>query len=395
MEPIAYKLTNYAYFKLLVASQEVEVKNGFVERIGIEPIYLPPNTFCSILSVIRHGLGIVLDVYCPKGIGEEGKIKEVTFLPIEDGLIQSGDLLGVIKVFILGKEPELRKVENQLSRREVNLAYKIGEELRREKATVSEMWYRRWHLAEWLPLIANEDLRIEKGKPLLIDISPIEIPANTIPVPLFIMRNAYGIVLDLFLQGRQKRVEEDRTVSKALFMPVSSGEVMKGDVLGILNVYNISVGERSRSLLRYLTKIKRGFIVYKRDGHVLRKEFEFKPFQFKRSSMGRIEPIIAAERKEVGANRLEVVEIEEIDLPSCTIVQPTVGSDLGAILDVFSHELPKMVEEEKRINQAVLLPYKNANIVEGDLLGWINIYHITVLYMPEAFILRHGGIFTR
>jgi hypothetical protein len=71
------------------------------------------------------------------------------------------------------------------------------------------------------------------------------------------------------------------------------------------------------------------------------------------------------------------------------------GSDLGAILDVFSPEPPKMVEEEKRINRAVLLPYVNARIDEGDLLGRINIYHVTVLYMPEAFILRHGGIFTR
>jgi hypothetical protein len=30
---------------------------------------------------------------------------------------------------------------------------------------------------------------------------------------------------------------------------------------------------------------------------------------------------------------------------------------------------------------------------KGDLLGVINVYHVTVLYEPEAFILKHGGLF--
>ena len=208
LEPVAYRLTNYAYFKLLVADESTEVKRGEVKRIGIEPLNLPQSTISSTLSVISHALGVVLDVHGSAEIEEPKRLVEVSFLPIEDGVVEEGDLLGVIKVFILGREPELRMVENQLFEREIKIVYRTDGELRREKAKVSEMWYRRWHLAEWCPLIAEQDLTVTKGELELIEISPMEIPANTIPVPLFIMRNACGVVLDLYLRGKPKKLRK-------------------------------------------------------------------------------------------------------------------------------------------------------------------------------------------
>jgi|Deesub1362A_J573_1020465.scaffolds.fasta_scaffold00100_80 hypothetical protein len=393
-EPIAYRLTNYAYLKLLVADESVEVKRGKVRRIKIEPFGVPPSTISSTLSVIRHAYGIVLDVHGSTET-EELTLNEASFLPIEDGFVEEGDLLGVIKVFILGKVPELRMVENQLSKRNIQIVYKTNGELRREKAKVSEMWYRRWHFAEWCPLIAEQDAMVTKGEPKLIEISSVEIPANAIPVPLFIMRNAYGVVLDLYLRGKPKKIEENRTVSKALFMPVFDGEIQKGDIIGILNIYNISVGERSKSIIKYLLKTQRGNLVFWKGERVLRKEFEIKPFQFKRSLMGRLEPLISTENKELKANEVDTIKIEKIEFPASTIVQPLTGKNHpgGVILDVFSKEPPRMVEDEKRVDQAVFLPYKDLEIKKGEVLGMVNVYHVTVLYEPETFVLKHGGLF--
>ncbi|MBO8182508.1 MAG: DUF22 domain-containing protein [Archaeoglobus sp.] len=380
----------------MVAAEDVGVKRGRVKRIGIEPIDLLPSTISSILSVVRHALGMVLDVRDVRdsmNIDEPKRLEEVYFLPIENGFVKEGDLLGVIKVFILGKEPELRMVENQLSKREIKIAYTNGG-IRRTAVKVSEMWYRRWHLAEWIPLISDEDVNVKKGNPILIRISSIEIPGNTIPVPLFIMRNAYGIVLDLHLHGRPKKIEENRTVSEVLFMPVFDGEVQRGDILGVLNVYNVSVGERSKSLMKYLLRSFKGNLVYWKGDEVLRKEFEIKPFHFKRSSMGRIEPVLAAESKELKADNLEVIKIEEIDFPAGTIVQPLIGTNgSGTLLDVFTKGPLKMVEDEKRVDRAVFLPYRDMEIREGDLLGMINVYHVTILYEPETLVLKHGGLF--
>ncbi len=395
LEPIAYRLTDYAYLKLLVADESIEVEKGEVKRIGIEPLDLPPSTIFSTLSVIRHALGIVLDIHGSTEIGESKTLRGVSFLPIETGFVEKGDLLGVIKVFILGREPELRMVESQLSTRDIQIVYKTDGELKREQARVSEMWYRRWHIAEWHPLIAEQDITISKGKPELVKIYPVEVPANTIPVPLFIMRNAYGVVLDLHLHGKPKKIEKNRTTSKALFMPVFDGEIRKGDIIGILNIYNISVEERTRSLIRYLLKTFKGNLVFWKGERVQRKEFEIKPFQFKRSSMGRLEPLISAENKKLEANEVDTIKIEEIDLPACTIVQPLAGRShpAGVVLDVFSREPPRKVEEEKRIDQVVFLPYSDFEIKKGELLGMVNVYHVTVLYEPEMFILKHGGLF--
>jgi hypothetical protein len=396
--PLAYKLTNYAYMKLLVASENTDVEKERIKRIKIEPVTLPPYTLSSVLNISRHANGIVLDIHGEKQskMREWKKYMEVSFLPTNYGKIKKGDLLGVIKVFIMGiTPPELKMIENQLRQWDVSLVYRKNAEVKRERVLVNENWYRRWHTAEWYPIISNEKLEIEAGRIVEVNIKPIEIPANTIPVPLFIMRNAFGSVLDLVVEGKHKKLEESRRISKALFIPIFDGVIERDDILGILNVYHISFGERTKSLMSYLTKEVRGNLVYWKEGKVKRKEIEIKPFSFKRSSMGRLEPIISEETKSLRANQPEIIRIQEMDLPSGVIVQPLTGKNhpYGFVIDVFSLDPPRKVEEEKRIDRAIFFPSKDGMIKKGDELGVANVYHVTVFYEPESFIERHRGLF--
>jgi hypothetical protein len=396
--PLAYKLTNYAYMKLLVADENVEVEKNKITRIKIEKVSLPPYTISSTLNIVRHASGIVLDVHENKvsKMREPKRLEEVSFLPLEYGKIRKGDLLGVIKIFVMGiSPPELRMIENQLQKRDVYLVYRRNDEIHRDRVLVSENWYRRWHTAEWYPVIADESTEVTAGKSMIMKIKPVEIPANTIPVSLYIMRNAFGSVLDLVLEGRPKKIEESRTISKAIFIPVFDGRIERGDILGILNVYHISIGERAKTLMKYLIKSLRGNLVYWREKEVVRKEIDIKPFSFKRSSMGRLEPLISAETKSLKANRADIIRIEEMDLPAGVIVQPLNGRNhpFGFVLDVFSPDPPRKVEDEKRINRAVFLPSQDGVIEKGDQIGVVNVYHVSVFYESESFIERHKGLF--
>lgn len=312
VSPAVFKMTGYAYWKILVAEEDVNVKRNEVSVVKIKEILLPSNTIVSPLSIMRHGLGVVLDV-CeekPSRVEDAKKLVNVVFLPIDDGVIKKGDLLGVVKVFIVGVMPieMIGKVKLETGHSEkllkfsirsekVNMVYRTNGEIVREQKEVSEYWYSRWHVAEWYPLTADEDLNVQPSKLELVRIKNLEIPPETIPVPLSIMRHAYGTVLDVYHPGEPKKIEESKNISKAIFMPVFNGEIEKGDIIGVLNVYYISVGERIRSLMRFLTQRVKGNIVSWKGKKVERKEIEMDPFSFKRSSIGRFEPLIAAEDK--------------------------------------------------------------------------------------------------
>ena len=113
---------------------------------------------------------MVLDVYGEntRKIEEEKTLKAVTFLPIDNGTIKRGDLIGVVKVFVVGvsrkKKIEVPTVNIEMKSYDVNIVYRTNGEIVREKERVSEYWYRRWHIAEWYPLIADESLDVKPGE---------------------------------------------------------------------------------------------------------------------------------------------------------------------------------------------------------------------------------------
>ncbi len=401
-----FKTARKAYWKLLIAAQEVEITKGRITIVKVRPIRLPPKTAVSPLSIMRHALGSVVDVYCEKlsKIEEEKKITNTAFLPVRNGKIEEGDLIGVVKVYPMNiatsdfigslEEPNINVTLDEV---EGNIVYRRDGEIIREKVRMGEYWYRRWNIAEWYPIIAREKVEVLKGEIKLLRVENIELPENTIPVPLSMMRHALGTVGDVAHAGKPRLIEEKKLITHALFIPVFDGVIEKGDMIGVLNAYYISTGERSARLLQQLTKREEANLVYWDGDKVIRHRFRFIPFSFKRSSIGRFEPLIAAESTELDEGDVELVKVLDLEFPSGTIAQPLTGFNhaVGSVLDIAALEPPKMVEDDRRATHAIVAAVKKGRIEKGDLLGAVAVYNVSVLREPEFFLSRYQEVFVR
>ncbi len=399
LTPSAFKMGGIAYWKNLIADQDVEVEKNTISLVKIRPLSLPPNTLASPLAIMRHPLGVSLDVYLskPARIEETKKIVATAFFSVEDGVIESGDLIGVVKVFPVSVSATSSiptpQVAMTLETSEAKLVYRSNGEIIRERAEIPEYWYRRWNVGEWYPLIADENVEVRKGRSVFVRVRDVELPPNTIPVPLYMMRHALGVCIDVFQPGRHRRVEERRHVNRALFMPVFDGVIEEGDIIGVLNVYYVSTGEMAHKIVQSLTSpVISGKVVYwRREGELCRKEVEMEPFMFRRSSIGRFEPLVSAERCEMKANEVQVIDVEPLEFPSGTIVQPLSGRNhaYGILIDVFDFSPVKMVEEDRKITKAVFLPFRDCKIEKGEMIGSLAIYHISPLLEPGFFLAKH------
>ncbi len=402
----SFKTARRAYWKLLIAAQEVEIAAGRVTIVKVRPIHLPAKTAVSPLSIMRHAFGSVVDVYCDRlsKIEEEKRITSAAFLPVRDGKIEEGDLIGVVKVYPMNIAPsdfigslEEPEVNVTLDEVEGNLVYRKNGETIRERTKMREYWYRRWNIAEWYPIIAKERVEVVKGEIRLLRVENIELPENTIPVPLSMMRHALGTVADVAHAGKPRLVEEKKLITHALFLPVFDGVIEKGDMIGVLNAYYISTGERSARLLQQLTRREEGNLVYWDNGEIVRRRFRILPFSFKRSSIGKFEPLIAAESVELREGDVELVRVMDLEFPSGTIAQPLTGFNhaVGSVLDIAALEPPKMVEDDRKATHAVVVAIKDGRIEKRDLLGAVAVYNVSVLREPEFFLSRYQEVFVR
>ncbi len=394
-----FKMGGVAYWKLLIADRRIEVKKNTISLVKVKPVSLPPNTLASPLAIMRHPLGVSLDVYLnkPAKIEEAKKIVAAAFFSVENGVIEKGDLIGVVKVFPVSVSTisgiPAPQVAMTLETSKVNLVYKSDGEVKRENVEISEYWYRRWNIGEWYPLIADESVEVARGKCVFVGIRDVELPPNTIPVPLYMMRHALGVCIDVLQPGRHRMVEERRHINRALFMPAFNGVIEKGDIIGILNIYYVSTGEMTHKIVQSLAmpSISGKIVYWRREGEMCRKEIEIEPFMFRRSSLGRFEPLIAAESYELSANNVCVVDVEPLEFPSGTIIQPLSGRNhaYGILIDVFDFSPIRMVEEDREITKAIFLPFRDCKIKEGEMIGSLAVYHVSPLLEPKFFLAKH------
>ncbi|WP_456478074.1 DUF22 domain-containing protein [Geoglobus ahangari] len=394
-----FKSAGQAYWKVLIADESVEVRKNTLEIIRVRKLHLPPKSTIAPLSIMRHALGTTLDIVPSeiKKVEETREVTHVLFYSIDDGFVERGDIIGVIKVYPINvgspDEQEFIRapdVKPRLEDVEGNVVFREGDEIVREKVRVKETWYSRWNLGEWRMMVADEDVKLIPGDARLVKIRAIELPPNTIPVPLYGYRTPFGTVLDIYAPGRPRKIEEKKLVTHALLMPTEEGEVRKGDVIGVLNIYAVGVGEMVARLTPFLTERSRGNVVLRSGEGIRRVEFEHRPFVFRRSSVGYLKPIIAAETKRVQANKPEKIEIEKIDVPAGSIIQPMSGKGhaYGITIDV-EFERQGFVEEDRVIDSAVILSPFDGEILRGDMIGVLMQYHITPLAYPEIFVRKY------
>jgi hypothetical protein len=189
------------------------------------------NAYGSVLDVVQLGK--------PSRVEDEKIISQAVFLPIEDGRIEEGDLLGVINVYYVGVTDFFR-VEIDKKPREFSLVCKKGDRVERKKITSSPLGFKRNSIARWECLISDEDRVVKRGEPIVLKIKDVKIPKNTFPYQFSIARHAFGATLDVYAESPEK-VEEGFVAKRVVFMPLTDGTIRKGELVGIINLYSIEI----------------------------------------------------------------------------------------------------------------------------------------------------------
>ena len=386
LKPFGYRMAPITQWKTLIANEDVRVKKGKPVVIKVKTIEIPENTMVGPLNIMRHALGVTLDVVecgIPDKVEENKCINEVLFLPVDDGEVRKGDLVGVLKVFFIRtgllsrlfsiSPPKVELTEEMI---EANLTWRYNGEIRREKFRTKVFGYSRSHIGVWELLVADETLEVKAGEVTRIKIENLKLPPNTVVVPLSIMRNAYGSVLDVVQLGKPARVEDEKIIHQAVFLPIEDGVIERGDLLGVINVYYVGVKELKPVMLE--KKPERVKMVYRRGEKIQKKEIAVEPFGYKRSPHARWEILVADERKKVRYGEPVIVRIKDVIIPENTIVYPLriMRHAYGSVVDIFCDCLPWKVEEGGVAESVVYLPVMDGEIEPGEILGVINIYEL-------------------
>lgn len=129
----------------------------------------------------------------------------------------------------------------------VELVYwkdKIGGEIGRQESKAFSYGFTIGSHGEWEMIIANEDKEVRKNETTNIKIEAVEVPAKSIALPCPIMRHALGVVTSLAGAGLPKGVEELRILNEAIFQALFDGEIKKGDLLCVINIFHAAVEQR-------------------------------------------------------------------------------------------------------------------------------------------------------
>ncbi len=388
LKPHGYRMAPITQWKVLIASEDKKVKKGEPVVLNVKRILIPEDTMIGPLHIMRHALGTVKSVVecgIPSKVEEDKCISRVLFIPIDDGEIKKNDLVGVLKVFfirtgLLNRLLNIKPPKVELSEEivDANITWRDNGNIHRKSIRTEVFGYIRTHIGVWEPLIADEDVEIKAGEITRIKIKEINLAPNTVVVPLPIMRNPLGTILDVVQLGKLSKVEEEKAIHQAIFLPIEDGKIEKGDLIGVINVYYVGVKELKPLLIeKYSQKVK---MVYKKDGEIKRKEITIAPFGFRRKPVARWELLVADEVKEVKKGKPTFVKIKEIKIPRNSILYPfqMMRHVFGTFVDVCYDDFLWKVEEGGRINKALFLPIADGRIEPGDLLGIMNIYSVEV-----------------
>ncbi len=375
-----YRISQQATWQPIIADEDKIVEKGKPEIIKIKKIILPENTMVSYLKLFRNEIGVPVTLCTfgkPPLVEERKEFDKAVFLPIRNGDIRRGDLLGVLKVYyveINGKKPSKMIPEKKEN---VNLVYIENDEIVRKKIEFENYNYIQTFIYEYVPIIAASELEVKKGEIYTIDVEEIEIPENTILDSLYVMRNALGDVLEVKLRESYRKVEDTKTVSKAVFVAIRDGKIEKGDLLEVASVHHIATKKIAPKLLEKEVKAK---LVYADNGNIYRQEVYVASHGHEGTPNGNWELLIADEDRKVKRGEIGLVKVKEITLEPKTVVSPLfiMRHGLGVVIDVYKTGRPRKIEETQKITHALFLPIFDGVIKKGEIIGVLKVHSVKV-----------------
>ncbi len=121
----------------------------------------------------------------------------------------------------------------------VNVVSRDTGKLDRKKVRASPYEFTIATRAKWEMVIANEDITIGAGKLERIKIKEIKVQKDMLAMPCAFSHHALVSVIKVGAKEGPAPVEIDRVIDTAYILGQESGEIKKGDLLSVLNLYPI------------------------------------------------------------------------------------------------------------------------------------------------------------
>ncbi len=222
-----YMESRTCVLKPVIADERVKVKEGSIFQVKIRDFRVSAGSVVAPCSLNANAYVSLINVF---GVGKTRRFEEerdyssAVVAGFEDGVVEKGDLLGVVCLVGGGDEGE---EEVQISRRSGRGVIKSLQKFR-------SSFLKMRMLSEWRVLVANESRKVRRGKVEVIEIKPVKVPESTIVNPLGIMRHAFGTSLGGFVEDYD--LTKQKSVDRVLFLPVMDGEIKSGQILGVFNL---------------------------------------------------------------------------------------------------------------------------------------------------------------
>jgi hypothetical protein len=101
--------------------------------------------------------------------------------------------------------------------------------------------------AKWEMIIADENVVIGEGKFDVVKIKEVNIEKDSLAIPCAFSHHAIASVIKVGVKGGAKTVESDRVIDKAYVIGQQTGEIKKGDLLAVINVFPIMFTREAKS----------------------------------------------------------------------------------------------------------------------------------------------------
>jgi hypothetical protein len=121
----------------------------------------------------------------------------------------------------------------------VNIVFRQDGEIKKKKVEASPYEFTVATRAKWEMVIADEDVTIGAGKLERVKVKEITVQKDMLAMPCAFTHHALVSVMKVGAKGGAAPVETDRVINTAYVLGQESGEIKKGDLLSVLNLYPI------------------------------------------------------------------------------------------------------------------------------------------------------------
>jgi len=121
----------------------------------------------------------------------------------------------------------------------VNIVSREKGKVNRRKVKASPYEFTIATRAKWEMVIADEDVTIGAGKLERIKVKEVNVQKDMLAIPCAFSHHPLVSVIKVATRDGPAPVETDRIINAAYVLGQESGEIKKGDLLSVLNLYPI------------------------------------------------------------------------------------------------------------------------------------------------------------